>query len=208
MFKQLREKEIEMRQQLIVQKAEEIFQQEGHEAVTIRNVAEKVGVSPGTIYTYFKDKDEVLLHVLINNLELLENNMQASLHIDDPMECLESLAQNYKNYYLRFGRYTDILSYLSKADDDAVSECFRKKLKAVIAKIFTGLEKRLEADDMAAIRKGLTPERTAVVLWAAIQGASQVTLPSANGQDRLDWLQFDHMLHDMIHVATGTAAVQ
>lgn len=208
MFKQLREKEIAMRQQLIVETAEQIFQKDGHEAVTIRNVADQVGVSPGTIYTYFNDKEELLLHVLLKNLELLENNMQNSLKIADPTECLASLAHNYKHYYLRFGRYADILDYLAKAEDDAVSEYFRKKLKSVIGRIFTGLEERLESDDMASIRKGLPPERTAAVLWAAIQGASQVTLPSAVGLDRLEMFQFDSMLNDMIHVATGNGAVQ
>lgn len=201
MFKELREKEKLMRQQLIVDTAESLFQEEGHEAVTIRNVADKVGVSAGTIYTYFKDKEEMLLCVLINNLELLESNMQESLQIEDPVQCIRSLANAYKAYYERFGRYADVVGYMTKEENSTVSKAFQEKLKLSVLKIFGMLEKRLGNPEMVIIRKELSPRRMAVILWAAILGISQVALPPSIDEG-IKWFNFDQMVDDMLHVVT------
>lgn len=53
-----REKE-ELRQQ-ILDAARELFVREGYESVSMRKIAAKIEYSPGSIYTYFKDKDEIL----------------------------------------------------------------------------------------------------------------------------------------------------
>lgn len=52
-----REKE-EMRA-LILDAARKIFLEKGYEHTSIRNIAEKIEYSPGTIYLYFKEKDEI-----------------------------------------------------------------------------------------------------------------------------------------------------
>ena len=202
-FKELREKEKQIRQQLIVDTAESIFQEEGHEAVTIRNVADQVGVSAGTIYTYFKDKEEMLLCVLINNLQLFEANIKKSIEIEDPVQCIRSLAGDYKDYYTRFGRYADVVSYMTKRENSSVSRNFQEKLRENVARIFGMIEKRLEDPDMAIIRKNLSPQRTAVILWATILGVCQVALPGAIDEG-VKWFQFDRMIEDMLHVATET----
>ncbi|MDY6905822.1 MAG: TetR/AcrR family transcriptional regulator [Thermodesulfobacteriota bacterium] len=203
MFKELREKEKQTRQQLIVDTAESIFQTKGHEAITIRKVADKVGVSAGTIYTYFKDKEEMLLCVLLNNLEQLASKMKKSLQIDDPIACILSLANDYKEYYQRFGRFADVVNYMTKKDSDSVSESFQEQLRQRVLNIFSMLEKRLEEPDMAQIRKNLPSNRAAIILWAAIQGVSQVTLPSAIDPG-VQWFQFDKMVNDMLIMVTET----
>ncbi|MBK7338149.1 MAG: helix-turn-helix transcriptional regulator [Saprospirales bacterium] len=45
---------------LILKGAMEVFLEEGFENTSIRRIAERVEYSPGTIYVYFKDKDEIL----------------------------------------------------------------------------------------------------------------------------------------------------
>jgi AcrR family transcriptional regulator len=43
----------------ILAAAREIFVRDGYEAFTIRKLAKQVGFSPGNIYLYFKDKNEI-----------------------------------------------------------------------------------------------------------------------------------------------------
>ena len=52
-----REKE-EMRE-LILDASRSIFLEKGYHQTSIRNIAEKIEYSPGTIYLYFKEKDEI-----------------------------------------------------------------------------------------------------------------------------------------------------
>ncbi|MFY8045852.1 MAG: TetR/AcrR family transcriptional regulator, partial [Chitinophagaceae bacterium] len=49
---------VEMRE-LILSAARSLFLEKGYYETSIRNIAEKVEYSPGTIYLYFKEKDEI-----------------------------------------------------------------------------------------------------------------------------------------------------
>ncbi len=52
----------ELRQN-IIEAAMKIFVAEGYEKTSLRNIAESIEYSPGTIYLHFKDKDELLFAV-------------------------------------------------------------------------------------------------------------------------------------------------
>src|SRR5947209_14463294 len=49
--------------QAIVDAARELFTTEGYEATTIADVARKAGVAVGTVYLYFKNKNDLLFAV-------------------------------------------------------------------------------------------------------------------------------------------------
>ncbi len=49
----------------------ELIAARGFEATTLREIAEKVGVQPGTIYRYFPSKAQLLLDLLVEHLEFL-----------------------------------------------------------------------------------------------------------------------------------------
>ena len=58
MERKARERE-ELKQQ-ILDAARELFVRDGYESVSMRKIADKIEYSPAAIYTYFKDKDEIL----------------------------------------------------------------------------------------------------------------------------------------------------
>lgn len=49
----------------IVDAARKLFVEDGYEATPMGRLAKEAGVTPNTIYWYFKDKDEVLVAVLV-----------------------------------------------------------------------------------------------------------------------------------------------
>jgi len=51
------------RREEILSAAKELFSSEGYESVTLRRIAERVGVSAPTIYLYFPDKEVMLLEL-------------------------------------------------------------------------------------------------------------------------------------------------
>ena len=55
-----KEKEREIRRELILNTAQEIISSEGIDNVSIRKIANKIEYSPAIIYYYFKDKDEII----------------------------------------------------------------------------------------------------------------------------------------------------
>jgi AcrR family transcriptional regulator len=81
--------------QTIIDAAMKIFVEEGYEKTSIRSIADAIEYSPGTIYLYFKDKDELLFAV--HELAFLGffENMAPLLLISDPRERLRQMGQIY-----------------------------------------------------------------------------------------------------------------
>jgi AcrR family transcriptional regulator len=72
------------RQKQILKAAWDCFCEKGYHETTIRDIAKRINISPGVIYNYFKNKDEMLLHLqslsLLNQQPLFKkmNQMKSS----------------------------------------------------------------------------------------------------------------------------------
>jgi AcrR family transcriptional regulator len=82
--------------------AEHMFAERGPEAVTIRELAAAVGVSPMTPYRYFKDKDAILAAVRARAFDRHADLLEAAYaaHADDPAARPAALAQAYVQFAL------------------------------------------------------------------------------------------------------------
>ena len=209
MFKELKEREKLARQQLIVEVAEKLFHKEGYDSVTIRRVAETLDVSPGTIYTYFKSKEELIVCVLIRNMEILEGKITKSLKTDDSIKALVAIANDYKAYYSRFGRYVNVMDLLTTDEDGyaLVSKELLNELSAVVTRILDGIAERMNQDNASRkLLKGLPAKRVTAPMWAVVHGISYIALPLSTRPDR-GWFDFDQVLSDLIHLLiTDTTA--
>src|SRR5215813_7999999 len=58
--------------------AERLFAEKGPEAVTMRQLAAELGVSPMTPYRYFQDKDDILAAVRANGFNRFADALEAA----------------------------------------------------------------------------------------------------------------------------------
>jgi len=78
----------------IAQKAIEVLAKRGFQATTIQEIADAAGLGKGTIYHYFKTKEEILLVVSEQIFHEMERSFGAALlRIDEPMEKLSTLIE-------------------------------------------------------------------------------------------------------------------
>jgi AcrR family transcriptional regulator len=64
-----REREKEALRQSIVEAARDIVAEDGLDALSMRAIADRIEYSPGTIYLYFRDKEEILREVIAAGFE-------------------------------------------------------------------------------------------------------------------------------------------
>ncbi len=199
-FKQIRIAEKQHRRLAIVNVAEQILNTEGLEGVTIRHVARQAGLSSGAMYMYFKNKEELMLCMLIQNLKVLKEDMVKCLDKNDPVEAIKKMGHHYKTYFSRFGKHISILSFATRDDRkycDLNPEML-DELETVLSELLSIVQELLAAPSLGGNLKGIPPERAVPVLWAMIQGLVHISMPSPKTETSV--YDFDQLLSDATHI--------
>jgi AcrR family transcriptional regulator len=93
--------------------AEDLFLSRGYHATTIDEVARKAGVSVGSVYVYFGNKEGVCLALLDKALEVQERYLlEAAEPADDPETALRKLGRAYLRFFLEHPGYFRLLMFL------------------------------------------------------------------------------------------------
>ena len=66
----MKEKEIEFKRNIIIEEASKLIDKLGFQNTKMEDIAKKVGFSKASLYLYFKDKEEIAVHIIG---QLLEN---------------------------------------------------------------------------------------------------------------------------------------
>ncbi|MCA9562540.1 MAG: TetR/AcrR family transcriptional regulator, partial [Myxococcales bacterium] len=82
-----------------------IFLDEGLDALSMRRVAQEVGISAMTIYIYFENRQAIVLALLREGLALLEHRLVEATKSDDPMSRIDDLSKAYLDFAEEHPRY-------------------------------------------------------------------------------------------------------
>ena len=82
----------------VLEAAKEIFLEKGFYSASIRNIAEKIEYSPGTIYLHFKDKNDIFHALHEEGFTKLLGMMQPLQHVANPMERLIAMGKVYMEF--------------------------------------------------------------------------------------------------------------
>ena len=108
-----REREIEFKENLIVDAAEKLFQNKGFEETTMDDIAKQAEYTKPTLYKYFKSKEEIFLSVYLrgwyNSVELL---FQAIEKKEKSFDKLKVAAKAYNEYFKKHPIYFSLLKYI------------------------------------------------------------------------------------------------
>lgn len=92
--------------QLILDAAGELFAQDGYEAFSLRRVAEHIGYSPGALYRYFDDKDDLLFNVADEGFKLFRSAQgTAAASGGDLTGVLRAMAHAYIAFGMQYPNY-------------------------------------------------------------------------------------------------------
>jgi AcrR family transcriptional regulator len=99
------EEKLEMHKR-ILNGARKVFLEKGYEQTSMRNIANEINYSPGSLYFYFKDKSEIFHELHREGFQLLLNQLKVLDKVADPFERLKAngrvfiqFAKENKDYY-------------------------------------------------------------------------------------------------------------
>ena len=87
-----------MRSELVAA-AHRLVQEEGYEGLTIRKLARRGGYAPMSVYSYFADKQDILLALAEDAFETLARRIEEN-RSDDPVEALKAVMVEYAAFGL------------------------------------------------------------------------------------------------------------
>lgn len=170
-----REKQ-ELRQH-ILDAARELFVRDGYESVSMRKIAEKIEYAPATIYTYFKDKDDIFDCLCEETFRKL--HLEKAAAVDEKNgDALESLKKGMETY-IRFGLehpedYT-ITFILKTPRHQKPGTCETRKAKTGL-RCFGNMRSLVQQCMEEGRIKRADLEETSQALWAGIHGLTALLI--------------------------------
>lgn len=169
-----RERSRQETRQAILEAATQMFEREGYEGFSLRQVAENIGYTPTTIYLYFKDKDDLLFAVCSQGFAQFTEALQHAYDTHpDPRERLNALAGAYLEFGLSHPLHYQMMfmqrsEWVLKATDSKGqvqgSNSYTIQLGAVV-----------EAMKAGVLRLG-DPVETTNLLWSGVHGIVSLAL--------------------------------
>jgi len=104
-----KEREREEMKTMITTAAMKMFLEDGYAKTSIRNIADAIEYSPGTIYLYYKDKDELLFEVQAQAYLKLLAAFKQNVTSTDLLERLEQLGKTYVSFGLANPELYDLM---------------------------------------------------------------------------------------------------
>lgn len=153
--------------------AMKLFLEESFEKTTMRRIAQTIDYTPGTLYWYFKDKDEILFALHQRGFEILFSMQQQTLAIGDPVERLRRLAEIYIEFALENQHYYDLMFInsatarcIERDDEWKVGEAAFNVLRETMRQIIAAGRMRGTSD----------PDVGAYAAWAAVHGIASLLI--------------------------------
>jgi AcrR family transcriptional regulator len=155
--------------ELILDAAQAIIETSGLGGLSAREIARRIGYSPGTIYNMFQNLDDVVLHVEGRILDELDARLAAMARDGDAATSTLRLAHTYLTFTAERPRLWNLLFEHHLPKDSPLPAWYQQKFEALAARIEEVLAP-LFPEVAGAQRK-----QAARALWASVHGIASLS---------------------------------
>ena len=164
--------EKENRKQLILDAAEKVMQQHGLHGLSIDLIANETQLAKGTIYLYFKSKEEILAtltikarHLMASDFEKIENNK------DSNIDKLKGIIKSNYLFYKKNPVYYDLVSLYEINNRMSETEEMHQSGDRIM-KIVVGIANKAKAE--GTLNPNIDPIILSMSLWGMAVGMLQL----------------------------------
>lgn len=199
-----RQKEQLARRRAILSAAREVFFAKGFMDAKIDDIAERCGLAKGTIYLYYRSKEDLYTSIMAEGMERLRREFEVLRDIA-PGECglVEKAFSAYIGFYNRNKKYFRIMFLSNQPDVRA-----RTPQEVLLRCMETGLECMGIVRDLvqAGIERGyyrkVDPWAVANILWASVNGIIMAYENDPLYREELAGMELEKMLLHSLDLVT------
>lgn len=167
-----KQKEKLQRHNSILDAAEKIMQADGLYNLNMDLVAKETQLAKGTLYLYFKSKEEILGALSVKARNLLLNHFEkAAKKTDDPIEQLKAIALATFNFYKKYPFYFELIAIYEVNNKLEETE----EIKLSINRLFqfqVAITQKAKEQEM--LNADLDPIQFAFCQWGMLIGMTQL----------------------------------
>ena len=164
---QRRQREKENIRSRILEEARLLFFEKGYDNASIRNIAERIEYSVGTIYLHFKDKDSIFHALQLEGFTMLMDKMQVLESVEHPFERLKAMGTIYLDFAKKNPELYDLM-FILRAPMNCLEEhegwLEGKKTFDFLIKIVK------ECQEIGQFRNHADAETLAFSIWSSVHG--------------------------------------
>ncbi len=178
-----KEREKNQRRNDIIDAAEKLFFSKGFSNTTMDEVAKQAEYSKGTLYLYFKSKEDLYLAINVRGMKILEKMFRTVLNSSDNGLCkTRNIGKKYYEFAEKYPDYFNAMVYYELNEIEISEETSSAKtcedqgnrtLQTVAEAVQEGIKDE-------SIRQDLDPLQVATILWAHCTGV--ITVISQRGK--------------------------
>jgi AcrR family transcriptional regulator len=183
----------ENKRRLIVQTAARLFSEQPFHKVRLDDVADAAGVGKGTVYIYFKNKEELYYSLVFDGFIELVEKVQAEVNAPAPSHAtkLRLVVTRMVDHAVEHPQFFDVLRTVAIPDPDTNWDAKRRECAALI-------EKMIRDGIAAGEFRDTHPERAGIYLMAMMRA---IMLYGPKIEDRGELI--DHISNFLLHGVTA-----
>jgi AcrR family transcriptional regulator len=169
-----------LRDEILAAADELLVETASEDAVSIRAVADAVGVTPPSIYRHFPDKTSLLVAVCLQSFDSFAEVMRDARAPDDPLESLRALARAYVRYGLEHPEHYRIM-FMDRLDLSA--EQYAAELMSESSSFGVLIETVRSLKASGILRPELVEMddfHLGVLLWSSVHGLTSLFVAKPN----------------------------
>jgi AcrR family transcriptional regulator len=165
-----KEREKEHRREEILSAAQAVFFEKGLQNSTMDEIAESAELSKGTLYLYYKSKEDLYLSVMVRGMGILREMFGEAVALaSNPIDALQRIGDTYYRFFLEHRSYYRMFHFFEhpqvhkQVSADIRTSCTTENHR-IWDLIISVIQKGTDED---LIRVDLLPPELAVLLWSS-----------------------------------------
>lgn len=158
-----------------------IFRESGVEGVTMRRIADRLGVTPTTIYRHFANKDEVVQTIVDDGFAILERKLDKAYKNETGLAAIKSLLRCYLDFSIEFPRHFDLMFLSPRADARRFPSDFRNRKSAAFNLLLDLVSAMVEHGEL----RNDDALEISMTIWAQTHGFATLYRAGRFGDDRV-----------------------
>jgi AcrR family transcriptional regulator len=173
----------------ILESTRDLYVEEGISGVSMRKVAERVGITATAIYRHYANKTVLLQHVVAEGFKIFGSYLHEALEGETPIERLRLTGEAYARFAVDHPQFYKVM-FLSPHDFDLSDELSQSLERRNMATFQFMLDRIRECMDAGVLKRD-DPEKVALSIWTMSHGIMSLYLagsrfiPDAKALDRL-----------------------